>query len=62
MKQKITMAAVLIGLFLLFGTGGAMERDVITLARGVLQAALIIMGMAAAIKIGRLWEDAEEEW
>lgn len=59
MKQKITMAAVMIGLLLLFGTGGAMERDVITLGRGILQAALIIMGMTAAIRIGRLWEDLE---
>lgn len=59
MKQKITMAAVLIGLLLLFGTGGAMEQDVITMGRGILQAALIIMGMTAAIKIGRLWKDME---
>ena len=59
MRQKITMAAVMIGLFLLFGTSGAMEQDVITIGRGILQGGLILVGMIVAISVGRLWEDQE---
>ncbi|MBR2561248.1 MAG: hypothetical protein IKE31_03760 [Eubacterium sp.] len=59
MRQKITLAAVLIGLFLMWGTAGALEMDTITITQAAVRIALILAGMIAAIKIGRLTEGCE---
>lgn len=57
--KKWTMAAVAVGLFLMFGTIGALENDGITISRAIIQSAVILLGMGAAIKIGRLTEGCE---
>ena len=59
MRQKITLAAVLIGLFLMWGTAGALEMDTITITQAAVRIALILAGMIAAIKVGRLTEGCE---
>lgn len=56
MKNKISLAAALIGIFLMWGTAGALEMDTITITQAAVRIALILAGMIAAIKIGRLTE------
>lgn len=59
MKNKISLAAVLIGIFLMWGTAGALEMDTITIGAAAVRIALILAGMITAIKIGRLTEGCE---
>lgn len=59
MKNKISLAAALIGIFLMWGTAGALEMDTITITQAAVRIVLILAGMIAAIKIGRLTEGCE---
>ena len=55
--KKWTLLAAVVGIFLMWGTAGALENDAITMGRAIIQLAIIIAGMTAAVGIGRFWED-----
>lgn len=59
MKNKISLAAVLVGLFLMVGIGGGMDQGTISTGKAVICMVIVITGMITAIKIGRLTEECE---